>query len=401
MTPVAHHVPNLSLRAEAETLLCCARLHLDEATLARLKSAVDDESFDWAYLIRLAKRHALLPLLYKNLSAHCPSSVPEIYLNGMQSYIRQHSARNLLLTEELCRILKLFAAHNIKAVPYKGPLLSSQLYGNIFLRRFTDLDILIDRRDVNEAKELLLSQGYRDQYQLTSVQQAAFIESSCEYVFVSADDRLTIEVHWKFVPRYFSLALAPEPMWPRLRRVPFNQLEVLSFAPEDLLLILCVNAGKDLWSKLGSLCDISELVKAHGDLNWEFVLEEAEKAGIRRLLLLGLSLAHRLLQTPLPEFISAKVEADSAIRALAIEVRERLFREDVAPRSFFQTARFLLRSRERRLDRIRFCNRLLRTPTPGDWAFVSLPDNLFFLYHLVRPLRILKAHRSSETKINF
>jgi hypothetical protein len=136
------------------------------------------------------------------------------------------------------------------------------------------------------------------------------------------------------------------------------------------------------------------LVKGHPDLNWELVLEEAARAGIKRLLLLGLSLAQSLLQIPLPEFIRQELDADTMIRQLSIQVRGRLFEADVTPRSFLQTNLFHLRSRERLLDRIRFCERLLRTTTPGDWAFVSLPDRLFFLYHLIRPLRMLKEHRT-------
>jgi hypothetical protein len=400
MPLVTHNVSVHTLRAEADILLCCARVQMDVESVSRLKTRLN-ESIDWEYLIRLAKRHALLPLLYKNLAAVCPLNVPEVYMAQMRNYFRHNHARNLLLTGELCRILKVFEASDIKAIPYKGPMLALQLYGSLALRRFTDLDLLIQRRDVIKAKDLLLARGYRLSYQLTSAQQEAYLDWRCEHVFLSEDDRLTLEIHWKFILRYYSISLAPEPMWSRLESVRLNDMEALSFGAEDLLLILCVNASKDLWSKLGSLCDIAELVKAHPDLDWGFVMQEATKAGIERLFLLGLYLAQSLLRLPLPESIRKKIEADSAIESLAAEVIERLFENDAAPRSFLQMTLFHLRSRERLLDRIRFCDRLLRTSTPGDWAFVSLPRRLFFLYHLIRPLRILKDFRSSQTKNSF
>ncbi len=47
---------------------------------------------------------------------------------------------------ELCRLVKIFQSENITLIPYKGPILSIQAYGNISLREFGDIDIFIDKK---------------------------------------------------------------------------------------------------------------------------------------------------------------------------------------------------------------------------------------------------------------
>ena len=49
-----------------------------------------------------------------------------------------------------------------------------------------------------------------------------------------------------------------------------------SFSQEDLLLILSINAGKEFWSELGGLCDISGLIRISPRMDWERVVREAE-----------------------------------------------------------------------------------------------------------------------------
>jgi len=53
---------------------------------------------------------------------------------------------NFFLTKELLELLTLFEAHCIPASPYKGPALAIMAYGNLALRQFSDLNILVHKR---------------------------------------------------------------------------------------------------------------------------------------------------------------------------------------------------------------------------------------------------------------
>jgi hypothetical protein len=62
-----------NLRPEIELLLCCARLCVRSDGRVRIMLLLGTD-LDWVYLIKLASRHGLLPLLYRHLNALAPHS---------------------------------------------------------------------------------------------------------------------------------------------------------------------------------------------------------------------------------------------------------------------------------------------------------------------------------------
>jgi len=58
----------------------------------------------------------------------------------------------------------------------------------------------------------------------------------------------------------------------------------------------------------------------------------------------------------------------------------------------WETRAFYWRVRERRCDRVRGFARALFTPNAADWQLVRLPDRLYALYYLIRPLRLVAKY---------
>ena len=143
---------------EIELLLRCARTCVDAKTAARVKVLLRQD-IDLAYLMRIARRHGLLPLVYWNLHKDYP--VPEAVLDQLRGYFRTNTIRNIILTEELIEISKLLKTQNILAIPFKGPLLAVLAYRNLALREFSDLDLWVHQRDFAAAQTVLESRGYR------------------------------------------------------------------------------------------------------------------------------------------------------------------------------------------------------------------------------------------------
>ena len=82
-------------------------------------------------------------------------------LEELREHFYANAGRNLFLAKELIKLLHLFSAHEISAIPYKGPVLAVSVYGNLAFREFGDLDILVRERDYQTAQHLLSAQGYR------------------------------------------------------------------------------------------------------------------------------------------------------------------------------------------------------------------------------------------------
>lgn len=375
------------VRPEVELFLCCARPHADEAIVARLRQLLDG-ALDWEYVARFAESHGLIPLLYHHLHAHAPEKVPPAVYASLRDQFQRISALNVYLSGELRRLLKLFAAHEIDAIPYKGPALAAHAYGNIALRHFGDLDIIVRQRDVLRVMKLLLAEGYALYPPLNGVQQTLMLRTQCTLPFTRDAHRLIVEIHWRVSARLFSAPLDEESLWKNARPGTFEGMRITTLAPEDLLLSLCVHGAKHLWERLSWIADIARLVEVDSDLNWDELLERARRTGTERMLLLGLFVAHDLLGANLPAEVEARFESDEEIARLAGQIYSRVFAEggDVVGMSGYFI--FQLKARRRLRDKFNYC-RYVVSPTEEDLTLVRLPAPLSFIYYLLRPLRML------------
>jgi hypothetical protein len=388
-----------SSRPELELLLCCARKSIDAARSKRISELVQ-EQIDWPYLMRTAFAHGVMPLLFKNLSAICWDQVPAAVGAQVRNSFEANVQRNLLLTAELVRLLRLFEDQGISALPYKGPVLAASVYGDVSLRSYTDLDILVHKDEILKAKDLVVSQGYRLRTPLTENQEAAQLRSRNrkDFALIGPRDVIRLELHWELA----SLSLFPletRRLWDRLERFQICGMKVLNLPAEDLLLTLCVHGAKHFFKRLEWICDIAELIGANQGMKWERVLEDATKLRTKRMLLLGLVLARDMLGADLPDELQKNIQADDETRGLAGKVSRSIFSENDSNSETIERDVHVICLRERMWDRmvLRFYYavdyfRALITPNEEDRHRFRLPGRLWFLYYFLRPLRLLKVY---------
>jgi hypothetical protein len=372
-------------------LLLCSRKDRNPAEAEHLNGLLG-EDLDWNYLLQMARRHGVRPLLFWHLDAAHSGVVPKSVWEQLRDYFNTNVRRNLFLTGELLRVLRAFEAQDIPAVPYKGPVLAASVYGNLGLREFVDIDVLVRKQDVFRAQGLLLAEGYRPQYWLTPAQETAFLHYNCEHSFVHSNGGSSVDLHWAIAERHFSFPLDPEGLWGRLDRISLGGRDVCTLSPEDLLLILCVQGFKDAWERLKYICDVAEVIRVHQDMDWGRLVEQADATGARRTLFLGLALASDLLGTTLPEEIAQRVQTDPAVRTLARRIHRRLFQASGGSPRRFPEIMFRpihVQMRERLRDKVRYCVRSASTHTVGDWMALPLPRPLFSLYYVLRPIRLV------------
>lgn len=375
-------------RPENQLLICVARRSLDEAGAARLRSLLRHD-FDWEYLLEMAHRHCLVPLLYQHLSALGAELVPAPALAQLQADNHENTRSSLFLTGELLKLLELLAANEIQAIPIKGPTLALSAYGDVGLRQFGDLDILVQQKDVPTVRKLLVDRGFQPKFVLSAVQEAALLHYDYVYDFGRVSpNRLWVEIHWGIVARYFCFDFDFSRIWNRLEPMSIGGQQLRSLAPEDLLLILCVHGSRHLWSRLAWIADIANLIDRRQGIDWPKMFNDAAALGSRRMLSLGLFLAGRLLGAPIPRDVWRIVQGDPAVTALADLVERRLFADAEVPVGVFEKGLIHLRMKERKRDWIKSCLRLGATSTVYDWMFLPLPDWLFFLYYPLRPFRL-------------
>ncbi|WP_254567318.1 nucleotidyltransferase family protein [Oscillatoria sp. HE19RPO] len=384
---------------ELEVLLTCASPQSDSEKRDLLKSLLQNP-INWPILLKLANRHRVMPLVYTSLNPLSelipPSAIKQLTLD-----FRLNSRQNLLLSGELLNLLLLFEKEGIQSLPFKGATLAALAYGNCSLRQFSDLDILIREQDIEKAKAVLLSQGYRmkvERIQLTSEQEETFLRSpdiyhfvrEAAYPFVHPQSHLVIELHWAIMPKYFSFCLETKDFWETLESVTISGQEVPTLSPESTLFALIGHGTKDCWKQLSRIADIAYLIRNHPQLNWEKILQQAQHQRVQRMLGLGLSLASELLGIDLPENIQQQLSRDPSLKTLLPGVYQQLFEPQVSSISDGTQTRFHLQVREHIGDRLNYFFQLATTPTTSDWLLLPVAEFPQLPYYFLRPYRLVR-----------
>lgn len=370
---------------EADLLLACTRRFVSGGESGEVLRAFHC-GFDWDLLLPMAEQHHVTALLNHELDRVCPDRIPD----ALRARFERQARSNLIHTAMLARVLDLLDRNAIPAVPLKGPALAVLAYGELTLRAFTDLDLMIRRQDVPQAKDLLLGAGFRLESDLHwSCASACLRSKEGELSFLRQDDGLRLDLHWRLLPDYFASSLDSDRLWEHLGVMRLAGREVPALSSEDLLLFLCAHGGKHRWECLGWICDVA-LVLQRTRVDWPRLLFRAREAHIERMVLLGLRLAGDLLEAPVPDAVRETIGHDRAVTQLAADVRAALFMPRPAA-SPVRDGRLNLRMLERISDKTRFLRGLLITPTEAEWRLLQLPPSLFFLYYPYRLARLTQS----------
>jgi hypothetical protein len=373
---------------EVELLLCCARTRTNPEMSRRIREAAQKE-IDWVQLIRLVLRHDTLPLTYRNLQRICPDLVPSGVLEPLRARYEAEAAASRLLAEELVDILGCLDSQGILAVTYKGAALAIRLYGDLSLRGFGDIDIVICERDALRARRLLIDRGYAPERVETS-DLNQFLRANHEMLLYRGDGKVRLDLHWRCISRSACLAGDPERFLQHLETISIAGEGVRSLRLETYLLVLSMHAAKHQWVQLKLICDIAEIL-AIPDLDWNYVLHEADDLGLKRALGTGVLLAHGLLGAAVPMKLAQDLKIDRTAKALAAQARTRLFEEPGERWGLKGGIISQLELRERLRDRAKiflryFWQRL--KPTERDRWFLPLRSSLSVAYYIVRPVRL-------------
>jgi hypothetical protein len=321
--------------------------------------------------------------------------------------------RNLWFAAELLRITKYFADNNLRAIPYKGPVLAQSAYGDLALRSFSDLDLLISPADFPRAKQVLAEIGYQPSKPLTPAVERLWLRTGYERSFDGAAGKNLLELQWRLLPYFYAVDPGParlefDDLWSRSHRIAIGDGEVSNamsvdpsnlpcLSPEDSLLALTLHAAKHLWTRLIWVADIAESLRVP-DLDLNRVIKRAHAAGISRILGVSFWLANHLLGAAIPATAQEVIDADPEITHLGHACADRLARGSTYDFESTEYFRQTGQLRERPSDRWRYLWRLIWTPGSGDVDALTLPGFMFPLYHGVRGARLLRKLLASNPR---
>jgi hypothetical protein len=206
-----------------------------------------------------------------------------------------------------------------------------------------------------------------------------------EYTYQDAERRAMVELHTEETLRHFPVAPDLAAMSDGAVSIAIGGHEVETFSPEDTLVLLCVHGAKDFWERISWIADVAGFVERQ-KLDWDRVLRRAEQLKAQRMLYLGLALAARTLDAPLPTEICGRLDSEEIAGRLAVEVESRILQRAAASRSAASSFQYRRQMVAGAIDSWRYGLRLATAPAQDDW---QLPRALAPLYVILRPLRLL------------
>ena len=379
------------LTEEMRLLLLCShpcppdaeRRHAEvEACLARQP--------DLAEVLRLAQAHCCVPLLCRLLwRSGVEHRLPASFRDASRDVCRAVAARNAFLERHLAETAETLSRAGIACRAMKGAAVALLAYGDTALRSYDDLDVLVHTEEIPAARTALAEVGYRAHIPMSDAECLAQVRAGWDVALAHGSGEFSVELCPGVAPHY--MAKLPEALfWAGNECVAVGGRELGSPPPDALLIGLCVHGAKHRWSRLAWISDVAGLIERTPPAAWGTLPDTARRQGVRRMVAIGLILARDVSGASLPGRLAAVVGEDPVADRLAAGIAAELVSGVIpAAKGRRDEVMFLLRTRERRRDRVMCLLRWACTPSHGDRRAVRLPPALYLLHRVVRPLRLL------------
>ena len=365
-------------------LLACARRAAGIGDLGEIVAAADAID-DWDTVRRRAEAHGLLPWLARALSEGGIAGGARAPIVASASVA---AARTLWQTRRLGELVAALGDAGVRAMPYKGPALSLQLYDDLALRQSVDLDLVVPRDSYARAREVLARHGLAPRGGHSPRQERALFAWLGHAPFGSGDD--FVELHWRFADRRFPFALDADRALDRARPTSVAGCALPLMAPDDLLVTLAMHGTRHLYERLEWLGGVTQLL-ASSSGEAARLAEHAASLRARRMLAVSVHLAGRVLGWPVGDAWRRELAHDPASAAIAARMAADLEAHELGDRPWPAGAALVRRYAElldTPLDRARLLACAALAPTARDHEAVALPDALLPLHRVLRPLRL-------------
>ncbi len=300
--------------------------------------------------------------------------------------------RNMLMTAELFRIMKLLQENGIEALAFKGPALAQMAYGDITLRQYVDLDVLVKKEDIYTIDSLLKNRGYQRVLKLTPSQESIWINFAHDMGLYHPDNGVHFEMHWSLMDEDYPMQMELADIWKNPDDVTINQQTINTFSNEDLLLYLCIHGSKHLWERIEWVKDIDLLIKSQ-KINWDKTLNKVGGSGFETMFFLGLYLVGSLFQRRFPTEITEHMDSNKKLKNLAdIIIKDWQEQRSESITSTLNKTRTMLKLFPGMKEQLIYLHKTILKPSFNEYWFVDLPKSLHWVYYFIRPYLLLKKH---------
>ena len=357
---------------ELACLLCRPALSDDLGKRAAERIA---GGIDWVRFLKLVDRDGILPLVGRHFEAprlgHAPLEIRSWFRVGAA----KHRAVLERLAVELAGILSDLEAAGLTAVPFKGPVLGEQLWGDALRRPCDDLDFLVRPGDLPAVVATLGRRGYALHPDFRNVpainertQMAPLVREEGLPAPIHLEVQTSHRCHW------LREGLPLEAIWAHLRRHEFRGTAVRVLPDDWNLALLALHAYKHGFQSLRWTAEVQAFGAQTGA--WGEALRCAETLGAGG----EVRMAQRVCEAVCGEAWVAPAALERSVRRLASC--------PFGPPLSIARQRWLQLGAMSARGRIAALAAFVLRPNTADDVLTPLPATLRWLHFLIRPVRL-------------
>lgn len=308
-----------SLEKKILLFLACSRTVGEPGALQKLVRF----NLDWGRILEKAEQLGIAPLIYSALKKVTDSNqIPKEIMEQLQASCARNTIRNMDLYRKLKEILVTFSQEEIPVIVLKGAALAELVYQNIALRPMADLDLLVKKEDLDAAEHLLLKLDYVP-YEPSFRPREWFPDHHHHLApYISPNRSFFLELHHHIIPPPASASLPIHDFWHRALPAQIASTPSLVFAPQDMLLHLCLHLSHPgclpFVGNFRVLCDIAETIRRYqAEIDWAQFLRAGQIYEVEKFLYYALWLAQDMVEAEVPTELLEELE--SALRGRGLE----------------------------------------------------------------------------------
>ena len=265
-----------------------------------------------AAIPRFATYHRVAPWVLRALAAQpaLPSRISEQLLEQERGGISLH----LRALGTLSKLAGPLDAVGARWLVIKGPALAKLVYSRPELRPYSDLDVVVERRQLAEVVASLEEVGFR----LLDTNWGLIARTGAGQLHLEEPTGGAVDLHWhvlfdRSLRQIFTIPM--EEILERSQPARINGIETHVFDPTDTQLHLCVHAAQEGADRLLWLKDLEQVIR-HYPADWDELVNRARRWQIGLPVALVLSRAQVVTGAPVPTGVIEALAPNRAWRWL-------------------------------------------------------------------------------------
>ena len=306
-------------------LVLSCRADNDESIADEARRLIQEGGIDWDKLYALADRLSVRPQMAGLLASLPEGLVPGSFRERIDKAYLDTVHDQVTYAAEYLKVYTLLSAAGIPAVPFKGFWLAHEYYGSLGDREAGDTDVFTEFRHLGRIREIMLASGYSVEPQMAGFSMDDLAGRSGEYNFDKVEGGRCIshlEFHWRISSPVYGLGISFTDLAPHIVPGKLQGSDLQTFTPSAAFLLAVMHhGGKDPFNELKYVLDFALILRRHSEIDWDWVLGMARRFRMEKLVYVAVSLAHELLEAPVPEALAAGVDAPGIRRMTRNRIR--------------------------------------------------------------------------------